>query len=305
MSLIEQYRQVHASRAYGKSSVKRAPYVLAHIRALKPGSVIDYGCGQSTLPDMIRDSGVATVARYDPAIPAYAEEPRNRFDLLVSIDVLEHIPEEGIDDVLQHMKTLSEKALIIIDHRPAKFILPNGLNAHATVRPADWWRKRLERVYPVVERIPGVFRRPASFRTWHPSFTQRLVISLATPTDHLGRLIRSAIRAADARPSGSSPHAGAAGNPIPKIGGGYPDVVSSGDQNLDLKAATSGQAGTSSRNDKATAQLFSSYNLKRFFGVYCFPVLIMVGGGVVVPNPDGVLFVAVTWMLIAGRYIRS
>jgi hypothetical protein len=196
MSLIEQYRQVHATSAYGQSSVKRAPYVLAHIRASKPDSVIDYGCGQSTLPDLIRGSGVATVVRYDPAIPAYAQKPHERFDLLISIDVLEHIPEEELEQVLQDMKALSNKALIMIDHRPAKFILPNGQNAHATVKTADWWHERLRKIYPIVERIPSVRRRPASFRTWRPSYWQRLMINLAAPADQLERLTRFATRVA-------------------------------------------------------------------------------------------------------------
>ena len=119
-----------------------------------------------------------------------------------------------------------------------------------------------------------------------------------------------AVGSSDAGPIGGAlgahPALGAPVTLLPKIAGGYPDVVSSGDHmNLDSKAASNQQAGPSSRNDKAAERLFSTYHLKRFFGVYFFPVLIMVGGGVVMPNPDGALFVAVAWMLIAGRYIRS
>jgi hypothetical protein len=63
------------------------------------------------------------------------------------------------------MAALSDKAIIIVDTRPAATTLSDGRNAHLTLRPPPWWRERLARHYPDVRRI-WVQRRPASFVTW-------------------------------------------------------------------------------------------------------------------------------------------
>ncbi len=136
MDLIEQYRQMHRERAYGATSIKKAPYILPYIQLLKARSVIDYGCGQSSLAELISGGAVPTVTRYDPGLPAYDKRPNGRFDLLVNIDVLEHVPEDDVDGVIADMAALSDKAIIIVDTRPAATTLSDGRNAHLTLRPA-------------------------------------------------------------------------------------------------------------------------------------------------------------------------
>ena len=166
--LTDQYRQIHSERVYGASSAKKAPYILPYVQMLEARSAIDYGCGQSVLADVIAERCGVRVTRYDPAIPAYDKLPSGRFDLLINIDVLEHLPEDAIDDTLATMSSLSEKAIIVIDTRLAKTTLPDGRNAHLTVRPPEWWRERLARHYVQVRPI-WVKRRPASFVTWRIS----------------------------------------------------------------------------------------------------------------------------------------
>ena len=68
--LIPQYEELHRTRAYGDTSAKGARWILPHIRLLRPRTVIDYGCGQSVLADIIAALG-PTVIPYDPAIPEY------------------------------------------------------------------------------------------------------------------------------------------------------------------------------------------------------------------------------------------
>ncbi|HJU33470.1 MAG TPA: methyltransferase domain-containing protein [Hyphomicrobiaceae bacterium] len=163
--LTDQYRQIHSTRVYGASSAKKAPYILPYVRMLDARSAIDYGCGQSALADIIAERCGARVARYDPAIPAYDRLPSGRFDVLINVDVLEHLPEEEIDDTLAAMSSLSDNAVIVIDTRLASTTLPDGRNAHLTLRPPEWWRRRLQRHYAEVRHI-WVKRRPASFVTW-------------------------------------------------------------------------------------------------------------------------------------------
>ena len=100
--------------------------------------------------------------RYDPAIPKYATKPDKVVDLLINIDVLEHVPEEHLDEVLSDMAASCRDAIIIVDMAPAAKTLPNGENAHCTLHPHPWWHDRLSRYFgrfsgfpPCAVRVPG------------------------------------------------------------------------------------------------------------------------------------------------------
>jgi len=178
VDLIDQYRQLHASQSYGATAYRHLRFLRPHIRQLAPGSIIDFGCGQSRfLDDLQLDTGVS-LHRYDPAIPELSERPTGRFDLLVSIDMLEHVPDEAIDEVALDMASLCRDALIVIDMRPAKQILPNGENAHCSQHPAAWWQERLAPAFPRLIPIQGK-RGRAAFRTWDiPAWQQsKLAVS--------------------------------------------------------------------------------------------------------------------------------
>ena len=47
--------------------------------------------------------------RYDPAIPELSTIPIERADFIVNTDVLEHIPEQDIGDVLEHISAPPER----------------------------------------------------------------------------------------------------------------------------------------------------------------------------------------------------
>ena len=164
--LIDQYRRIHASASYGTTSVKNLRFIRPEIQLLRPQSILDYGCGQSRLIELLDLGYAADLKRYDPAIPAYAQKPAGVFDLLINVDVLEHIEEADLDAVISEMRSLCRDALIIIDTKPAIKLLSDGRNAHVTIRPHDWWRARLSRHFDHLEAISTVRRSRAGFRTW-------------------------------------------------------------------------------------------------------------------------------------------
>ena len=164
---LEQYRQIHATREWGNTSVKNLRFLRPEIRLLKPASILDYGCGQSRFLEALGFGPAVRLQRYDPAIPDYATPPEGKADLLINVDVLEHIPEEDLDDVLTHMASLCRNAIIVIDTKPAGLTLPNGQNAHCTLHPHAWWQERLSHFFPVVVPIRAARRSRAAFRTWH------------------------------------------------------------------------------------------------------------------------------------------
>jgi hypothetical protein len=133
---------------------------------LKPHSIIDYGCGQSRFLDELKLGYEVRLVRYDPAIPAFSQKPRMRADLLVNIDVLEHIEETDIDDLIAELSSLCKNAIIIVDTKLATTFLPDGRNAHITIRPHAWWRERLLKHFPVLYPVATVRRSRAGFKTW-------------------------------------------------------------------------------------------------------------------------------------------
>jgi hypothetical protein len=167
--LIESYAELHATELYGATSLKNLRLIRPEIKLLHPQSIIDYGCGQSMLIDRLDLGYPLRLERYDPAIPAYALKPKLKADLLINIDVLEHIEESDIDDVLAEMRALCRDALIIVDTAPAKRVLADGRNLHVTLKPHDWWRERIARHFGPLYPVRTLRRARAGFKTWQRS----------------------------------------------------------------------------------------------------------------------------------------
>lgn len=167
--LVDQYAAIHRSRAYGDTSVKNLRYLRPEVRILKPKSILDYGCGQSRLLEALAGDDQVRLLRYDPAIPAYSTPPREAADLLLNIDVLEHIPERDLADAVSHMASLCRQAIIVVDTKPAATILPSGENAHCTLHPHVWWQDYLGRFFTGLVPIRVARRSRAAFRTWRHS----------------------------------------------------------------------------------------------------------------------------------------
>ena len=149
---IEQYKKLHASKKYGVSSEQLVERINASIAGHEFESVLDFGCGQSKMVDKLN---VPKKYRYDPAIPAYDALPVDEVDLVVCTDVLEHVPEEELDDVLKELSSLSEDAYFVIGTALAYHTLPNGENCHCTVHNDDWWIKKLSGFYKHIKKLPS------------------------------------------------------------------------------------------------------------------------------------------------------
>jgi Methyltransferase domain len=164
--LIDFYRAKHATEAYGDTSVKYLRFLRPEIALLNPGSVIDYGCGQSRLLDILAAGIGFAGIRYDPAIPAHAARPAAPADLLICIDVLEHVEEADLDAVIADMRSLCREAIVVVDTRAAVQKLPDGRNAHVSLHPRDWWRERLASHFGPLVPIRCPRRSRAGFRSF-------------------------------------------------------------------------------------------------------------------------------------------
>jgi hypothetical protein len=111
-------------------------------------SVLDYGCGGSDWNQKGFDpaSGMSAVEFFNLDVarhfePARAIDERIKSDCVISFDVLEHVFISDIPNTIRQIFSLADKLVVVnVACYPAAAKLPNGENAHITVRKPDWWK---------------------------------------------------------------------------------------------------------------------------------------------------------------------
>ncbi len=117
-------------------------------------SVLDYGCGKGLLGRKVQNEipGIEW-HDYDPAVKGKRKTP-NRCDMVTCTDVMEHVEEQYVDSVLEHIASLATKCVFLyIACSKAGKILSDGRNAHITQKPIDWWEEKIERFFPDTKKI--------------------------------------------------------------------------------------------------------------------------------------------------------
>ena len=122
-------------------------------------TLLDYGCGkgQQYVPREIKDASgeiwpsvidcwdIGELVCYDPCYEPYNKLPQDKFDGVICTDVLEHCPEEDLDWILAELFGFARKFVYAnIAGYPAQKRLSNGENAHCTIRPREWWQRRID-----------------------------------------------------------------------------------------------------------------------------------------------------------------
>jgi hypothetical protein len=121
-------------------------------------TLLDYGAGKGVQyrphKILVRGEHVADglaeywdvdeVRCYDPGYAPHSALPEGKFDGVISTDVLEHCPEEDLPWILEEIFAYARCFVYLnVACYPARKTLPNGENAHITIRPAEWWRERV------------------------------------------------------------------------------------------------------------------------------------------------------------------
>lgn len=164
--LLAMYQQMHRE---GDASLGIAPADMFPGQSLPPHAgtikqlimkygaqtLLDYGAGKGRqyLPMEVNVPGVGkfgsipefwdtSVRCYDPAFPPHMQLPEGKFDGVVCTDVLEHCPEDDMAWIVDGLFAYASRFVFAnVACYPAKKKLPNGENAHTTIRPVGWWQE--------------------------------------------------------------------------------------------------------------------------------------------------------------------
>ena len=141
--ITEEYRrlnvELHAREAvYGSAGKQWAGTVRRLIARYRATSLLDYGCGKGSLAKALAKD--IDVHQYDPAIEDHAAEP-SPADIVTCTDVLEHIEPELLDNVLEHIRALTNKVAFfnISTRLDERKLLADGSNPHKIVWDAMRW----------------------------------------------------------------------------------------------------------------------------------------------------------------------
>ena len=142
MLISDEYRQLNAelhekNDAYGNEYAYRWVKPLNDLTwEFETFDVLDYGCGKALLSKLMTKM---CLKNYDPSIPKYAATPEPA-DIVVCTDVMEHIEPDHLDAVIDDLKRVTKRALLLnISLQPALKMLADGRNAHLIVEDIDFW----------------------------------------------------------------------------------------------------------------------------------------------------------------------
>lgn len=116
-------------------------------------TILDYGSGKGhqytrfNLHKNFYNADDIQVLCYDPCVPFFDNLPKETFDMVISTDVAEHIPEgKELDEYFNNIYDLANICVYLsICPRKAWQKLPNGENAHATVKNVEWWQEQIRK----------------------------------------------------------------------------------------------------------------------------------------------------------------
>lgn len=123
-------------------------------------TIIEFGCGRGQLRQRLPHNGyfgvdVASVLIKEAEnwkaneIFVHADirwfQTKHKYDISISMDVLEHIEEHSVDSVIKNIVDAGEICILGISCRPAVIDSPTGENLHLTVKPPSWWAKKIRK----------------------------------------------------------------------------------------------------------------------------------------------------------------
>ena len=147
---LKEQIKLHENTNYGIASLSHAPTIKNLMAEAKLKSLSDYGAGKKNLQKGLTELGFIEFEYfpYDPVFPEYGLP--KKADLVCCIDVMEHLEEEFLDDILDEICEITLKfCYFSIATVPAKKVLSDGRNAHIIQKPSRWWVPKLCKLFNI------------------------------------------------------------------------------------------------------------------------------------------------------------
>lgn len=136
--------KINGLENFGKRS-SCPKYLEKFIEKISPVSILDYGCGTGRLIATLEERfPKIQIDGFDPGNISFQDFKKEKYDLIISTDVLEHVEPEHIDETLNFLKQRSRYFYHLIALQPSRVILPDGRNAHLILESAEWWKNKFQ-----------------------------------------------------------------------------------------------------------------------------------------------------------------
>jgi SAM-dependent methyltransferase len=151
----EYKQQLKETRAgwegWGSSAARNCDALIRYLDKHKHiKDVLDFGCGTGALGKWLRQNQEAgtlrkdiTIHEYDPSVDGKDVIPTRSFDLIVSLDVLEHVEPDDLAETLGWMRDRAPRQYHHIDCNSTEDRLPDGRDVHLIVETPEWWEDQL------------------------------------------------------------------------------------------------------------------------------------------------------------------
>ena len=149
----EMHIGLHKNMQYGSIAHTIFPRVIEPmVLDFGSKSVFDYGCGKQYLKEPLEKMGVEYTG-YDPAIKKYSTlDLSKKHDMVICVDVMEHVEEEYHDIVLEDISKLAGKfVLFTICPIEAKKVLSDGRNAHICIAGPSYWLPKICKYFEPIQ----------------------------------------------------------------------------------------------------------------------------------------------------------
>jgi hypothetical protein len=202
--LVAMYRDIYSSsedrwRNYGRSMHGRhwARAIVAYVP--DGATIVDVGCGRNDWARLVRSEAASLgrdvrVIGQDPACndadtqdPACDVIARERPYMVTAWDVLEHLTEDGIREILHAAREVGAELCATVSTKLALHN-HNGRNLHETVRQIEWWRGQVRGLWD------GAALRECLHTvaiTTVPEIEPTVILVDAPANDHVARVAES------------------------------------------------------------------------------------------------------------------
>ena len=128
------------------------------VMTLDPKSMIDIGAGYNEFIDEIRAATCYNKSKFigvdiacpgaDVIAPAHNLPFEDQeFDMIVSFDCMEHIPEEEVPLAIKEFHRVGKRIYLKIAMADSPTLI-DGEGLHVCVKPVDWWLEQIREYFP-------------------------------------------------------------------------------------------------------------------------------------------------------------